>query len=276
MFFKLRMLSILMTGILIVTSCSSDNKETALMEFDAQENFANLEQELLTVDEWEDSEDELQNGRLSATDDEFLQFTDCVTRSWEWIDSSTRKLTVDYGTEPCLGNDGLYRRGIIEVVFHGPRYQPGATRSTTFIGYFVMNVEFNGTKDIEYLGNRTYTREVDITRTVGANSSSFQTTREIEKIAGYLTPARHDDIFKVTGSGSGIKTNGVAYTSTIVDPLIRKLQAGCFENFVDGEVLFVNENDVETLLDYDPIGGAPCDKLASITRNGETHLITLW
>ena len=268
--------AVLAVGIL-ATSCSKEDVVDASAEtFDTQESWAALEQEVFTVETWEDSEDELANGRIT-NDDEHLFTPDCVTKTWR-IDSANhaRILTIDFGETFCLGRDGLYRKGIIQITFIGPRRHLGSTKSTEFIGYQVMDHEFNGTKHVEFLGNHMYSREVDMTLTVGPGVSSWYADQLVEMIAGYQTEIKHDDLFQVTGNGGGIKRNGVGYTAIITEQLLRKLQPGCYQNFVDGVIEFTNDNAQITLLDYDPLGGAPCDKLAAITRNGNTHFITLW
>jgi hypothetical protein len=260
---------------MLTTGCS-ENEVIQDAAFDAEESWSALEQEIITVETWEDSEDELANGR-TYTEDGHLALPACVTRTWEADGPNrTRILTIDFGDTYCLGMDGLYRKGVIVVTYVGPRGIPGSTKTTEFIGYFVMDHEFNGTKHIEFQGNRTYTREVDMTLTIGDRSSSRFADQVVEKIAGYQTPPRFDDIFQVTGDGGGVRMNGMGYTAVIDEPLLRKLQPGCFENFVDGTIEFTNDDGLVTLLDFDPLGGAPCDKLASITRDGETHFITLW
>lgn len=257
----------------LLAGCSEEEAlQTA--DYTAQEDLAAMEQEILTVEQWEDNLDELDNGRVAV--DDYLLPPDCVERTWTFDPpAQTRVLTIDFGDEPCLGRDGLYRRGKITITYVGPRWEVGSTRSTEFIGYYVMNHQYNGTKVMEFQGHHTYDRTVDMSLQVGQEAASWQADQVVEKIAGYDTPERHDDLYQVTGEGSGVRRSGTAYTADIIEPLLRKTQPGCYQNFVDGVIEFTSENDVITLLDYDPLGGAPCDKLAAVTRNGHTHYITL-
>ncbi|MCP4123834.1 MAG: hypothetical protein GY751_18955 [Bacteroidetes bacterium] len=272
---QLKLIATFFTVALIVASCSQEEDALSVSEFDAQEELAAIEQEIFTVETWEDGEDELEFGRVIV--ETYLETPGCVDKTWARDSvNRTRTLTIDFGNVPCLGMDGLYRKGMIVITYTGPRQHPGSSRHTEFFGYFVMNHEYNGTKYVEYQENHTYTRDVDMSLTIGNSIALWQAEQVVEKIAGYLTPERNDDIYQVTGGGQGVRRNGMSYVATITEPLLRKIQPGCFENFVDGVMTFVNEEEVTTLLDYDPIGGAPCDKLASITRNGHTHFITLW
>lgn len=257
---------------LIVSSCSKDEVTSDAL-FDAQEDVAAIEQELLSVEQMADIEDEVYSGRIISTDP--LATPVCATRTWEVVGNS-RVLTIDFGSESCLCQDGLYRRGVIKETFTGPRLAEGSTRKTDFIGYFVMDRQFNGSKLMTYTGNHVYTRVTDMNLQIGPSAASWYADQVVEMIAGYDTDIRQDDIFQVTGDGYGTRRNGIGYTSDITEPLLRKMEAGCYRNFVDGVMTFTNDEGVVTILDYDPLGGAPCDRLASVTRNGVTHNITLW
>lgn len=261
----------------LATACSEEEDALqASLDVTAQEDLAALEEELIVNEEWADRLDEMQFGRYAEGDDDQFTPPDCAVRTWEHDSANmTRTLTIDFGDEPCLGRDGLYRRGMITITFQGPRQQPGSSRTTEYIGYFVMDNQYNGTVQTVNQGNHVRTRTVNMTWQRGPQTASWQGEREIEMIAGYNTPERFDDLFLVTGSGQGVRRNGTAYTSEIQEPLLRKMQPGCHRHFVDGTILFTDEDGTETLLDYDPVGGAPCDRLASVTRNGETRLITL-
>lgn len=270
-----KLFAALFLGLVLITSCSEEEDALQSQDFNTQKELVAFEQEMFTVESWEDNEDLLANGRSASED--YLLAPDCVTKTWTHDPANqTRTLTIDFGDVPCLGRDGLYRRGVIEIVYDGPRAMIGSTRTTTFSDYFVMDHEFDGVKIVEHTGLYIYNRTTDMVFTVGDIQTSRQTDRDVEKVVGQQTEPKFDDIFQVTGSGSGVNKYGVEYTSTITAPLLRKSQPGCYKNFVDGEITFVNEEAVTTVLDYDPLGGAPCDKLASLTRNGETIFITLW
>lgn len=263
------------TALLFLAAGCSKEETPGLAGFETEESWAALERELITVETWADAEDAVTNGRWMA-EDEHLRPPDCVTRIWEADPPHhTRVLTIDFGDTWCLGRDGLYRKGLITVTFVGPRGVPGSTKTTEFTGYFVMNHEYNGVKSIEYTGSHTYDRQVDMTLTAGDQESGWYADETVEQVAGYNTPQRYDDILQVTGDGGGIRRNGMSYTALVNEPLLRKLQPGCFSVFVDGTVEFTNADGAVTGLDFDPLGGAPCDKLAAVTRNGETHYITL-
>ena len=193
----------------------------------------------------------------------------CAQRTW---DPATRTLTLDFGATNCLCVDGRYRRGQLRAEFGGPRYgAPGSTVTITRLGYFVNDNEHRGTKVIAFT---TY-NDWNVTVTNGeirfadGTAATWQCARRVLRTAAPGVPVT----FTVTGSASGVNRRGNAYTATIdaADPLVKRREVGCEGRsvFVDGKLaLFNAARDRSALLDYDPIGGAPCDRIASISVNG--------
>lgn len=192
---------------------------------------------------------------------------------------------IDFGTSNCLCTDGKYRRGIINVSFTG-RYRDAGTVITITTGntgttsdYFVNNNQVIGTHTVTNMGangdgNIYYT--VDVTGSVILASSagiiSWTSHREREWLAGSGTATFNDDIYSITGSGSGVSANGTNVTITITSALIRKLEPGCRAHFVQGTVEVAPGSLAVRTLDF---GNGACDNLATITVNGNTYNITL-
>ncbi len=60
-------------------------------------------------------------------------------------DTVSNLLTLDFGTEGCVGSDGVTRTGIIEVSYTGKFARDyRGSRSTTFKSYTVNGNEVNG------------------------------------------------------------------------------------------------------------------------------------
>ena len=57
--------------------------------------------------------------------------------------------------------------------------------------------------------------------------------------------------------------------------LKKKIELGCLSNFVAGKLSIAVTGGATMTLDYDPIGGEPCDKIAQVTVNGESRNIVL-
>ena len=267
---------ILTTACFLIISCSKGNLEEAEETAELEEIIA-LDNELDFIDALSDFENLKHEAEMERRPfpPEVDFGSDCATRSWERGENS-RILTIDFGDEPCLGKDGLYRRGKIIITYTGPRRTEGATREIVLNDYFVMNKRFNGTKTITFLGNNTHSRVVEALKISFNGKTSVRNVKQkVERIAGYDTIDPHDDIFLVNGHGSGRDRKGREYTSEITTPLLKKLESGCSTTFVDGVNAFSFDDGTEISISYDPIGGAPCDRLGMITKNGESKLITL-
>jgi len=120
-------------------------------------------------------------------------------------------------------------------------------------------------------GNLTFTKNIiDASITYAdASSMSWNCEKFSELIEGGNTFLFADDVWSVTGSGSGVNIDGKNYTMTITSPLI--YINGCFypvsgiiEIAVDGEELIV--------INY---GDGACDNIATSTCCGVTEIIDL-
>ncbi len=193
--------------------------------------------------------------------------TGCATRTW---DPATRTLTLDFGTG-CVGIDGRTRRGQLISVFTGRPNSPGATVTITRQNYFVDGNQHLGTKLITYTDYNQW--RVQVTggeiRFADGTTATWTCDRTVARTAAPGVPVT----LTITGAASGVNRRHNAYSATIdpTDPLVKRRQAGCEGRhvFVDGKLTIVNiARDRTAVLDYDPIGGAPCDKIASISVNG--------
>lgn len=192
-------------------------------------------------------------------------------------DTTTRTMTIDFGDENCLCKDGLYRRGKIIAQFTGQYRQVGSTVSVTLEDYYVQDKQVTGTKTITRTGEASWSVSV-VNAGIsgpGGRSASWSSERNVTRTAGNDTRTPWDDVYEYTGSASGTNENGTGYTAVITEPLVKRVEAGCLKTFVDGTLTIANDDGGSMTLDYDPVGGAPCDKTAQVTINGKTRTITL-
>ncbi len=192
------------------------------------------------------------------------------------VDTATKTLTIDFGTTDCLCKDGMYRRGKIIANFNGKYRQVGNKVIIHLQDYYVNFKHYEGTKQIERTGDFKWSIKVTAAKITTDNGTiSWNSDWTIEKTEGTTTATIWDDKYKYTGSANGTNRTGINFTVTIDVPLIRKIQLGCFRNFVAGILTIKNDKGGEMNLNYDPIGGEPCDKIAQVTINGKTKIITL-
>ena len=199
----------------------------------------------------------------------------CFTRTY---DAATRTLTLNFGPTNCLCPDGRYRRGVITAVFSGPYRQAGAVVTITHTNYFVNDNQHLGTRIITNLGSGSFDLKVQNASIIYANNggtTSWASTRRYTRTAGFGTATILDDAYSITGALTGTNRRGVSYTADIQQPLVKKFTLGCARHFISGTIQIANSNGRSLLLNYDPIGTAACDNIASVTINGQTHTITL-
>jgi hypothetical protein len=203
----------------------------------------------------------------------------CATISLDTI-SMPHVATIDFGTSNCLCTDGKNRRGIINISFNGRYRDAGTTITITPNNYFVNDNQVIGThtvvnQGLNAAGHIYYSVNVNgqVILANGAGTIYWTSSREREWVAGSNTFSFSDDIYSITGSGTGISSNGHTITVTIINPLVRKLEAGCRMHFISGTVDIQPQGKPVITIDF---GNGDCDNEATVTFNGNTYNIHLW
>lgn len=198
---------------------------------------------------------------------------DCASVSF---DSAKKIITIDFGATNCLCRDGNYRRGILTAQFSKKPKEIGAVVLISLENYYV--------NDRRVTGSKTYTHTDVYKWTVNVQNASVETengtitwnsVRTVEKTEGGATPTPLDDVYVISGTEQGINRQGNEFTVTIGQPLKKVISYACMRHFVSGVWTLVNKGGATMSLDYDPIGGEPCDKIAEVTINGKKRTITL-
>lgn len=190
--------------------------------------------------------------------------------------SSPRTLVIDFGTTNCPCNDGRNRRGKILTSYTGGYKDPGTVITHTTDNYFVNDNQVLGTKVVTNMGSNTdgnlyYTIDVDgsIIKANGGGTITWTSDRIREFIEGVSTQVWDDDVYLITGTGSGTRPNGQTFSVTILTALRKEI--GC-RHFVSGSFELIPSGKPARVLDY---GSGTCDNLATVTINGNTYNITL-
>jgi hypothetical protein len=184
-------------------------------------------------------------------------------------------LTINFGTTNCLCNDGRYRRGIINVSYTGAYRDSASTHTITFNDYYVNDNKIMGTKTVvnnghNAAGHLIYSITVNgqILKATGG-TITWTSNRTREWIIGENTLTWGDDVYLITGSGSGTSANGNSFTVTITSPLRREI--GC-RHFVSGTFTLSPSGKPDRYFDF---GNGTCDNQATVTINGHLYNITL-
>jgi hypothetical protein len=191
--------------------------------------------------------------------------------------STNRTLVIDFGSTNCLGADGRNRRGKILATWTGKYRDQGTVINITFDNYFVNDNQIKGTHKTTNMGYNSaqhlvYKIEVNgaIVKANSGGTITWISTREREWVAGSLTPLNIlDDIYSITGSASGTTATGDAYTISITQALVRKMNCYWFES---GKLDVTPAGRLTRTLDY---GNSGCDNKGTVTISGTTFNVQL-
>jgi hypothetical protein len=206
-----------------------------------------------------------------------------ISVSPAWPDTTFPKdIIIDFGTG-CTGMDGRVRSGKVMVSSTGRYRTPGASWTVTTDDYSingiavdaVRNVENQGLNDQGHLLYRVENNLNKITRPDG-RSFSYSSIYERSWISGIETnffnegiPGIQDDIYWVTGGGSGINSDGNPYSITITDKLVVELDC---PHVVSGILEISPDGRPTRILDY---GNGDCDNSATVAINDRTFQVIL-
>lgn len=185
-------------------------------------------------------------------------------------------ITIDYGTDGCTRPDGRILKGKLIVYQTNEIRTAGAVRSITHDNFFVDDIKVEGARSWTNNGVNTdgffsYTKtatDMKLTYPDGL-STTWNKTRTSTLIQGGGTPYIADDVWSTTGTASGVNRNGVAFSATILEALIKKI--GC-RWITDGVIQFTRDGNSSTL----DFGNGECDRLGTVTNsNGDTFTVRL-
>lgn len=273
----LKSVFMLMAVVLFAYSCNK-NEETSITN-DEISQLQKDNYEEAVVDEFDQSTDdiayELDAAGYSTGN---LKSAACYTIAVDAQDSTRfpKTITIDYGTgcSVVVNGDTITRKGSITMVVTGRYHVAGATRTITFNNFYINDVKFEGTRVVTSHGrdnqfNYSWTMEMKNGKisfpdgTFATRESSMTRTRVTN---GTLT--RQDDYLTITGAAQGINTRGEAYYREIVSPLRKNFNC---RFFVSGAIE-ITRNDKVFTLDF---GNGSCDRLGTLTKDGETIEIKL-
>lgn len=264
----------------VLTGCRRNNESTL-----SSSNNALAEAMFDDVYKQIDEAASQENGLNKSETTYNLITSQCATVTLEPVnqgDEWPKRLTIDFGTDNCIGTDGRARRGKIICVFDGLYRDEGTQISTTLDGYYVNDYHVEGIKTVTN-GGRNSDNQLFFSITVQNASITtpdgtieWESTRTRTWVEGEGTTfwtnginGILDDVYEISGSASGTNINGNDFDVQIVEPL--RVQIGC--RWVTAGVLDLTPNNLDTRsVDY---GDGNCDNAATVTVNGNTYNFTM-
>ena len=261
-------LALLASALLVLVACKKEKDEEIDLDYTSASDNARAEDAfsdmLSEVDKAVDA-----NGLRDADD------ACAPTVTFDTL-TSPRTITIDFGTVNCTANNGRERRGRILVSYTGHYREPGTVIIITPDNYYVNDNHVQGTKTVINLGENSdghlqFSVVVDGTLTAGDGSwtATHHANRTRTWVEGEGTATIFDDVYLITGGGSGVNRNGNAYTVNIINAL--RVRMDC-QFITAGTVEVTPENKPTRTIDY---GNGSCDGAITITVNGHTFPFTI-
>ncbi len=189
--------------------------------------------------------------------------------------SNPKSMLIDFGQDDCIGSDGRIRKGQLYVTFTGRYRTPGTIITITPSSYSVDGYSIIGTKTITNEGfninNQPYFTVNVEAQVIAPNNewtTSWSGARTRVWTAGYNTLLNpYDDVYEITGSGSGINRNGIPFTMTIDEALVAKMDCPWI---VQGEMTITPDEGSEKIINW---GSGECNNGMTVVVNGNLFTI---
>jgi hypothetical protein len=267
---------LLITLLLTFTSCKRN-------EILAEEEETTSQQQLQS-DDIEDevniiSDASMLGGPNFRTSDVDGILGSCATITKDTIGIKHYLITVDFGTVNCQSVWGKNRRGKIIIDLVGNYKDSGSVKTITFDNFYRNDNRIEGTRIIKNTG-RNYQKQntwsvqavdMKMTKTDG-KFFTWNSTRTRTILSGDLTSTISDDKYQITGVSFGENSEGVNFTATIVEPLIRVMSCGWITS---GIIEFENSKGTKRTINY---GWGECEANAVIQvtgKRGRTYTKTI-
>lgn len=192
----------------------------------------------------------------------------CATVTVTPQNTFPKTITVDFGAGGCVSNDGISRKGKINITLSNYLHNPGTTAVMTFENYYTAGFKVEGT--ITWTNTSTqngisWTRQITNGRVTEPLSGYYWThegTKNVTQTAGANTPLNLlDDVYSVTGTHTVTNPAGKTRTVTITEALEKKTTC---HNVSKGKMK-IQATTHFAILDY---GDGTCDNIATITIDG--------
>lgn len=183
--------------------------------------------------------------------------------------------TIDFGDGTCIKPNGIVRSGKIHITLTDCWRNVGSLRTITFEDFYINYNHLEGTKTIENIGLNedgypTWEWKVmdgKITDTTGI-VTTWNSTRYSVMIEGADTWEFYDDIYEVSGGGSGTYDN-IPFTVEITSPLVYQYEC----RFPVSGIIQITINDTDVIIiDF---GDGECDNIATKQIGDTIEEITL-
>jgi hypothetical protein len=173
---------------------------------------------------------------------------------------------IDYGTIGCIGTDGVYRTGKINVTTAKKWSKYNNLVTVDLVGFKANTISYSG--QIKITRSDSVTLTVEVLNGVCSNGTwniEYAGSKTMKQIGGFSTKSiAADDDFSIVGSSSGKNRDGRNYTANITNAIIKK--ASC-KFITSGTLVLTPDGFKPRTVDF---GNGACDDDATYTVNDQT------
>lgn len=214
------------------------------------------------------------NGLVGGRTDEVMQTNNTLSCASVTISGNfpTKNILIDFGAG-CTSQNGVFRKGKINIVLTDSVRKTGSTATLTFDNYYVNTYKKEGTivwtnNTVQGATTRSWNRKVTNGKITAINGNYWLHTSDINitQTAGVNTVLNLlDDIYTITGTRTVTNSNGVTRTSTTQTPLQKKTIC----TNIDSGILKVQGTNHYAIIDY---GNGTCDNTATVSIDGRPSI----
>jgi len=188
-------------------------------------------------------------------------------------DSATGTMTITFNN--CIGPNGHVRNGQIIITSHnGGYWDPGASWDVTFNNFTIDGNPVTGSRHVENVGPASNGMTWNITASLtftrpDATYRTWSSTRTRQLTQGYGDSIRTNNIYVINGTAAHADTRSGRSANITITNITRDLSCAYI---TAGSLNVVPSNRPARLIEF---GNGACDDIATVTKNGVTHIIHL-
>ena len=262
--------SLFFTVLLLVNACSNEEgTPDSVVDLDdvtaeAISDFVNDDVDNIVLDNIDDL------GRVSGESSDnqsFSPFSDRAGCAVKTHDETAQEIVIDFG-DGCIGNDDIERSGKIIINYTDRRRISGAVITTTFEEFSVNGNKVEGTRVLTNIsGESDAQRSFSIVITNGRivfEDGSVRTFEANRTRTWAIESTSREVTLTITGSSSGTRRNGNAFSMEITDPIVftNSCRQVGVKVAVQGVRSMILAGETRTI-NY---GDGTCDNLVTVTQ----------
>lgn len=247
-------------------SCRRDRNELADTDTSLAQKYSTIEQSNNDLDGL--ANEIVQNNTTTLkTGESSEMLSQCASVIIHYKTNDSLNAEVDFGGSNCLCNDQKYRKGKVKIVF-GKKSKAIVLNTEN---YFVNNNKIDVNRNLKFILPTYFviTSSSSVTFADSNQTISENSTRTINWTEGNTTIEKEDDVFIVSGNGSGTNYNGNGYQVKITNPIKR---TGDCAYIKSGTIEITPDKKLARVIDF---GNGVCDNIATISIGNYSKIIAL-